>query len=60
VLGVDDEADAKLKLIPERVAQVASRVWLVTLGEQQEHLVLTESHYHVMAKVISEEQGVGS
>jgi hypothetical protein len=56
VLGTDNESQAAAKLNADLAAQVARRVWLVTLSEQQEQLVLTESHYREVAKLISHEQ----
>ena len=60
VLGVDNEADAKARLDAERTANVASRVWLITLSDRQEMLVPTESHYFMMAEMFARERGVGS
>jgi hypothetical protein len=59
-LGVDNEADAKAKLDSERMAGVASRIWLITLSDRQEMLVPTESHYYKMAEIFARERGVGS
>jgi hypothetical protein len=60
VFGVDNEADAVTKLDAELMAKVASRVWLITLSDQQELLVPTEDHYYKMAEIFSRERGVGS
>jgi len=60
VLDVDTASDAMQKWNIELMSQVASRVWLVTLSDQQEQLVLTRNHYHHMVKIISEEQGPAS
>lgn len=60
VLGVRNETDAMAKLDVERMANVASRVWLITLSDRQEMLVPTESHYYKMAEIFSRERGVGS
>jgi hypothetical protein len=59
VLGVDSEEDAIKKLDAERMANVASRVWLITLGERQEKLVPIEEHYYQMAEMFARERGVG-
>lgn len=56
VLGVDEEPQALAKLNADLAAQVARRVWLITLSEQQEQLVLTQTHYREVAKLISHEQ----
>lgn len=60
VLGVDDEADAVAKLDPELLTNVANRVWLVTLSDQQVMLVPTEAHYYRMAEMFSRERGLAS
>ncbi|HEY1915530.1 MAG TPA: hypothetical protein VGH27_08140 [Streptosporangiaceae bacterium] len=60
VLGVDNESDAALKLDVERMVDVARRVWLITLSDQQEKLVLTEDHYGEVIKLIVKERGPGS
>ena len=57
VFGVDNEQDAMAKLDAERTVQAASRVWLITLCEQQEQLVLTKKHFtDVMAMLIAEQR----
>jgi hypothetical protein len=56
VFGVDNEADALLELDSEYVAQVASRIWLITLSVQQEKLVLTEGHRLAMAEIFTREE----
>lgn len=57
VFGVDNEKDAVAKLDAKRTVQVASRVWLITLCEQQEQLVLTKRHFtDVMAMLIAEQR----
>ncbi|HEY1617626.1 MAG TPA: hypothetical protein VGG25_08410 [Streptosporangiaceae bacterium] len=55
VLGISSEADAALKVSPELLAGVASRVWLLTLCRQQEQLVLTPDHYSEVVKLITAE-----
>jgi hypothetical protein len=60
VLGVDNESDAALKLDAERIVNVARRVWLITLSDQQEKLVLTEDHYCEVVKLILKQRGPGS
>ncbi|HUB39993.1 MAG TPA: hypothetical protein VMA72_14170 [Streptosporangiaceae bacterium] len=59
-LGEDDEAEAAKKLDVERMAAVASRVWLITLGDRQERLVLTEEHFYQIAEMLARERGVGA
>lgn len=58
-LGVESEEDAAGKLDVERMAKVASRVWLITLSDRQEKLVPTEEHYYQMAEMFARERGVG-
>ena len=48
------------KLDVELMAEVANRVWLVTLSDRQVMLVPTENHYYKMAEIFSRERGVGS
>jgi hypothetical protein len=60
VLGVDSEADAVAKLDKGLIAQVAGRVWLITLCDQQEKLMLSDEHYYQVATIIAKERGVGS
>ncbi len=53
-LGLDDETEAATKLSPELLVGVASRIWLVTLSEKQEQLVLSRDHYVEVVKLITE------
>ncbi len=53
--GVDDPDEAAAKLSPDLLVGVASRVWLVTLSEQQEQLVLTNRHYLEVVRLITAE-----
>jgi hypothetical protein len=52
VLGVDSETDAVAKLNADLTVQVADRIWLVTLSSKQEQLVLTESYFREMARIL--------
>jgi hypothetical protein len=56
VLGVDDEGEATAKLSSDLLAGVASRVWLLTLSEKQERLVLAVHHYGEVVKMIMAER----
>jgi hypothetical protein len=58
VLGVDKPEDAMAKLSDEMAAEVARRIWLITLSEQQEKLVITGDHYHKIAEIFSRETGL--
>jgi hypothetical protein len=55
VLGVDDDGEARARLSAEILTRVADRVWLITLSEGQEQLVLSPDHYLEVVKLI--EQG---
>jgi hypothetical protein len=59
VLDVDTASDAMQKWNIELMSKVASRIWLITLSDQQEKLVLTPSN-HRLVKFFSEEQGSAS
>lgn len=56
VLGMDDEHEAAPQLSPELLVGVASRVWLLTLSEKQEQLVLATHHYGEVVKMIMAER----
>ena len=58
VLGVADEIDARSQVDLERLGKVAERIWLVTLNDKQEHLVLSKKHYLEVVKLITSERGV--
>jgi hypothetical protein len=60
VLGVDDEGGAKARLSAEALTRVADRVWLITLSEGQERLVLSPDHYLEVVKLITAERGGGA
>lgn len=51
-LGVDDENEAADKLSADLLVGVATKVWLVTLSDKQEQLVLTNDHYLEVARLI--------
>ncbi len=55
VLGTVDVSEGAAKLDAERMTRVADRVWLVTLGEQQESLVLAPEHYLEVTRLIAQE-----
>lgn len=58
-LGLDDEGEARAKISADLITRVASRVWLVTLSEKQEQLVLSREHYgEVMKMITMERRGV--
>ncbi len=58
-LGLSDESEAAAKLSADLLVEVARRVWLVTLSEKQEKLVLSTNHYVEIVKMItSERRGV--
>jgi len=59
VTGVDDEVEAATKLSSDLLVGVASRVWLLTLCEKQEQLVLTNKHYIEVVRLITEEGRFG-
>ena len=57
VFGVDT-ADRVMGLLDRALAaEVARRVWLVTLGAEQEQLVLTAEHSYQFASIIARERG---
>lgn len=58
VLGVQP-SEGESKLDPELLAGVAGRTWLVTLGDEQEKLVLSAEHYIELQRIIAA-QGVAS
>ncbi len=59
VLGSSNEADAMEKLDAERTVRVADRIWLVTLCDQQEQLVLTEEHFReVISRILAAEHRI--
>jgi hypothetical protein len=57
---MDDESEAAAKLSSDLLVGVASMVWLVTLSEKQEQLVLTDRHYLEVVKLITAEGRVGA
>jgi hypothetical protein len=57
-LGLDNEAEAAAKLSADLLVGVAERVWLVTLSEKQEKLVLSAGHYIEVVKMIAAERRV--
>lgn len=58
VIGLDDLADAAAKLSPDLLAGVASRLWLLTLSEKQQDLLLAPHHYaEVVKMIVSEGRG---
>jgi hypothetical protein len=59
VLGVDNDRDGIQKLDTERTVRVADRIWLLTLCQQQEQLVLTKEHWvEVTSRILAKEQGL--
>jgi len=60
VTGVDDEGEAATKLSSDLLVGVASRIWLLTLCEKQEQLVLTNRHYIEVVRLMTEEGRVGA
>jgi hypothetical protein len=54
-LGVTDPSEGKAKLMPDLLTRVADKVWLVTLGDKQETLVLSKEHYVEVVRLITEE-----
>jgi hypothetical protein len=59
VTGVDSEDDALALLSAELLTRVADRVWLVTLSDKQEQLVLSRPYYLEVVKLIAE-RGLGA
>jgi hypothetical protein len=57
-LGLEDENEALAKLSSDLLVGVASRVWLLTLSEKQEQLVLSDQHYVEVVKMITSERRV--
>lgn len=57
-LGLNNEAEAAAKLSSDLLVGVADRVWLVTLSEKQEKLVLSAGHYVEVVKMIAAERRV--
>jgi hypothetical protein len=57
-LGLSDEGDAAVKLSSDLLVGVADRMWLVTLSEKQEKLVLSTGHYVEVVKMITSERRV--
>jgi len=57
LFGVDTEADAVTQLDKALAAQVANRIWLVTLCDQQEQLVLMGKYHKVISSLMAEEYG---
>ena len=57
-LGLSDESEATTKLSAELLAGVADRVWLVTLSEKLEKLVLSTGHYVEVVKMITSERRI--
>lgn len=55
-LGVEDENEAIGKISAQLLVDVASRVWLVTLSDKQEQLVLTNEHYIEVVRLITAER----
>lgn len=59
IFGTDDVIQADAAVDSERMTRVADKVWLVTLGLQQEQLVLSEQHYLEVRRLIIAE-GIAS
>jgi hypothetical protein len=57
-LGIEDEGKAQTLLDAERLGRVAERVWLITLNDKQEQLVLAQNHYLEVVKMITSERGI--
>jgi hypothetical protein len=55
-LGLKDESEALAKLSSDLLVGVESRVWLLTLSEKQEELVLSGQHYVEVVKMITSER----
>ena len=55
-LGLEDEKEAVAKLSSDLLVGVASRIWLLTLSEKQEQLVLSGKHYVEIVKMITSER----
>lgn len=53
VFGTDQEASARAAIDPTVLAGVSSRLWLVTLSDRQDQLVLTKDHYAEVIKLIT-------
>jgi len=58
VFGTSDEDEAKGLVDAERLSRVADRVWLVTLNDKQEQLVVAQNHYLEVVKMITDERGL--
>jgi len=56
MFDVDTAAEAALKLDRALAAEVARRIWLITLCDQQEELVLMPEHYFTIKGLIDREQ----
>jgi hypothetical protein len=54
-LGVDDESEAAAKLSADLLVGAAFKIWLVTLSQKQEQLVLSRDHYIEVVKLITAE-----
>lgn len=54
VLGVEP-SEGESKLDAAVLAGVAERVWLITLGDKQEKLVVSNEHYAELQKIIASE-----
>jgi len=55
-LGLEDESQAAAKLSADLLVGVAERIWLVTLSEKQEQLVLSANHYVEVVRMITLER----
>jgi hypothetical protein len=58
-LGTEEEEKALRLLHPDILTEVAQRIWLITLCDKQEELVLTPNHYGEIAKLMIKERGQG-
>lgn len=56
LFDVDTAEEAALKLDRALAADVAQRIWLITLCDQQEQLVLMPDHYFTIKSIIDREQ----
>ncbi len=59
MFGVAHAADAELKLDAERIVDVARRIWLITLCDKQERLVLRDAYFYDVRTLIDKEGGLG-
>ncbi|MEV5570831.1 hypothetical protein AB0L06_12325 [Spirillospora sp. NPDC052269] len=61
IFGTLDEAEAQKQIDPALISGVSQRVWMITLCDQQEDLVIAHEHYvHVVSLMLANDRRVAN